>query len=94
MYLSKSPTFRFWVTVYAFPAMVPLIVNVAFIYMVRSDLVASFGIQGQILANHVSLALTVSFVALVLMANCFAWWHAARQSPPLPIPPMPNSLSN
>ena len=84
MSLSKSRSFKFWMTVYSFPAMVPLLLNVAFMYLVESDLQAALGTQGAILGSSISMALMLTFAALMLLAILAARWHAWTGSPELP----------
>lgn len=84
MYLSKSPTFRFWVTVYAFPAMIPLFLSVAYSYLVAPQVGESLGHPGILINARVNTALTVTFVVFVLLANAFAFWHSWTGLPAIP----------
>lgn len=84
MYLSRSPTFRFWVTVYAFPAMIPLSLSVAYSYLVAPQVEVSLGHSGILINARVNTALTVTFVVFVLLANAFAFWHSWTGLPAIP----------
>ena len=80
----NHPTYRFWVTVYVFPAMIPLFLNVAFNTFVANDLEAALGVQGSILRSKISIALGCTFMASLVIAHLMAWWHAATGKPALP----------
>jgi hypothetical protein len=89
MRLSTSTEFRFWLTVYAFPALVPLVMLVAFNHWVKGGLAVALGERGPAVASNVSTALSASFVGLVFLANGCAYWHAATRKPAVPGPAGP-----
>lgn len=94
MYLRKDPTFRFWVTVYAFPAMIPLLLNVAFGFLVQPAITDAFGAKGSIICSRISIGLSGSFIVLVILANIMAFWHQSRKLPAIPGAPTPATDSN
>ncbi len=82
MYLSKSPTFRFWLKVYSFPAMIPLVVQVIFEFTTRGTLVEALGSRGSVIATEIDLSLGTSFIVLVILANALAFWHQLHEPQP------------
>ncbi len=91
MYLSKDPTFRFWLTVYSFPATIPLLASLAFSVLVKPSLTDALGVQGTIIATKVNIACMLLFLVLIILANAAAYWHQVRKvtaisQSPIPVP--------
>src|SRR5436190_934000 len=84
MFLSRHASFRFWITVYAFPALLPLIMSIVSTLLLRTQLIAALGTQGAILASRISGALLVTLAILIVLANAMALWHQTTCKPALP----------
>lgn len=81
----KHPTYRFWLYIYTFPAMIPLLLNVAFILLgIHEQMEKAMGIQGSILGSRIEIALAATFIFMVLAAHGMAWWHTATGLPRVP----------
>jgi hypothetical protein len=87
MYLSKNPTFRFWVTVYSVPAVLPLILYLGFDMLVSKDLANGLGTSGPVIVDDIRHALFASFGILMVFANLAAFWHASTGKPGIPAVP-------
>jgi hypothetical protein len=81
----SDPTYRFWLTIYSFPALVPLVINVGFIVFVADDLPTALGVQGAILKAKISIALGSAFMVLIICAHLLAWWHSRTRKPLIPV---------
>lgn len=81
MLQSHSPSYRFWLTVYAFPALLPLFLNVAYGLLVRDSLSKALGPDGPLVTTRISFALTLCFIACVLVACLVALYHSRTGKP-------------